>query len=358
AQTIAARKSMMSDELRKSEPALKSLFDDKSAGSTDSKDASDDDIKLQSRLVNLALTVTDRDGRAITNLKPEDLKVFEDGVQQPIYHFSTEQTGFNLILLLDMSGSTQDKRELIKAAALHFISLINPADKVAVISFTTDVIVVSHLTQDRDALGVAIAGTSLPSGGTAFYDALGNVLVEELRNVRGQRNAVVVLTDGEDNSIAEDWVRRQGGVKIDPMMPRLTGSFLTFDELLDGVKEADAMIYPIYLGHSYTQIINPHAGSSANQTTMSTQMDTDVANTAKKELLELADVSGGRVFDANRIEELKGVYEEVAAELRTVYYLAYTPTNQAADGKFRRIAVKVNNPADAVARTRKGYYAR
>jgi len=355
AQMIAHRNSMMSAALRKSEPRLQSEYKEASINLSSKSNNENEDVKLQTRLVNLSLGVTDRQGRAVPNLKQEDFSVYEDGVLQSITHFSPEQTPFNLVLLLDMSGSTRNKRDLIKEAALHFIDQINPQDKVAVVVFTTDVIVLSHLTQDRDDIRDAIGSLVLPTGGTSFYDALGYSLVEELRKSKGQRNAIVVLTDGEDNAIAGELARERmqtSGGK--PLPPLLMGSFLSFDELLDGVKEADAMIYPIHLDTSADQA----AGAPPIQWRQAANSQAELSGIAKDQLQQLADASGGRVFNADKIEDLKGIYEQVAAELRTVYSVAYAPTNQTFDGRFRRIVVKINQPPDSVARTRKGYYAR
>src|SRR6185369_4671075 len=190
----------------------------------------------------------------IPGLTKDDFSVYEDDVQQSISHFSPEQMPFNLVLLLDMSGSVAGQKGLITDAALHFINVVSPQDRVAVITFTDDVVVVSHLTQNRDSLRDSIKHLVFPVGGTAFYDALGYTLTEELRPVRGQRNAVVILSDGEDNALmasisaqTRDEKSKANNPLLFPPPPLLHGSFLQFDDLMTGVRESDALIYPIHL---------------------------------------------------------------------------------------------------------------
>jgi VWFA-related protein len=256
----------------------------------------------------------------------------------------------------------RDEIELIKSTAIHFLDVIGPRDNVAVITFTTDVTVVSQLTKDRADLRESIDYMLAPNGGTAFYDALGYVLVETLRKVKGERNAVIAITDGEDNAIQAEVFRNLRGMVVNPM-----GSFLPFDELLAGTVENDALIYPIHLDPAPLQpaippvIVsnNPRAPRVQVQTNTNSQkiITAEITETAKKQLQSLSDATGSRFYHAARIEDLNGVFEQVAAELRTVYSLAYTPTNTNYDGRFRRIRVEVTKPG-VVVRTRPGYYGR
>jgi len=136
------------------------------------------------------------------------------------------------------------------------------------------------------------------------------------------------------------------------------GSFLTFEELLDGATESDALIYPIHL-NATPQVVSIQSNNTPPPRTQSPflQIQSELTEIATKQLHSLADASGGRFYHANRIEDLKGVFEQVAAELRTVYSMAYTPTNRNYDGSFRKIRVQVNKP-EVVIRTRPGYYGR
>ncbi|HEU4388538.1 MAG TPA: VWA domain-containing protein [Blastocatellia bacterium] len=354
AQTIARRGGLMGQSLRREYPHLVRRPLDQ-GGPAAAEDRQEGALRLEAHLVNLNVSATDSGGRAVPGLKQGDFSVYEDGVPQRISFFSPEQSPFNLVLLLDLSGSMRDEVELLKETAIHFLSVIGSQDNVAVVTFTTDVTVVSHLTKDRDELRESIDYMLAPAGGTAFYDALGYALVEELRKVKGQRNAVITITDGEDNSI--QWWRMKPRLPQGMAIPHFAtaGSFLSFDQLLDGATEGDALIYPIHL--------NPSPQPQSNirgipQTAApSYRAVAEVTEIATRQLQSLAEASGGRFYHANRIEDLKGVFEQVAAELRTVYSMAYNPSNLSFDGRFRRIRVQVNRP-DVVVRTRPGYYGR
>jgi len=312
-------------------------------------------VKLETHLVNLNVSATDKDGKAVADLKQEDFSIYEDGVLQRISFFSPERSPFNLVLLIDLSGSMKDEIELIKETAIHFLDVISAQDSVAVVTFTTDVTVVSQLTRDREDLRESINWMLAPAGGTSFYDALGFALVEPLRKVKGQRNAVIAITDGEDSTLQASHLQklRPGG-----FLGPVSGSFLTFDELLDGATESDALIYPIHLNPTPPQVIVQSNGNPLPRIQSPVlQIQSELTQSATKQLRSLADASGGRFYHASRIEDLKGVFEQVAAELRTVYSMAYTPTNQKYDGSFRKIRVQASS-ADVAVRTRPGYYGR
>ena len=358
ASTIARRGGLMGQALSVSNPQLVRPQRDQPAAVSPTA-GEEDSLKLETHLVNLNVGVTDRVGKAIPGLKQEDFSLHEDGVQQRITFFSPEQSPFNLVLLLDLSGSMREEIELIKETATHFLNIMSPQDSVAVVSFSTDVTVVSRLTRDRDDLRESIELMLAPVGGTAFYDALAYSLVEILRKVKGQRNAVIAITDGEDNSLLATLMKAAPPAFGMPA-PSPAGSFLTFDQLLDGVMEADALVYPIHLDPAPPPVTPPTQGSNprATQTIVSAlKIQAEVTVIARKQLQLLAEASGGRMYHANRIEDLNGVFEQVAAELRSVYSIAYSPTNLNFDGRFRRIRVQINRP-DVAVRTRPGYYGR
>ena len=356
ATTIARRNSSMSRALNRSYPQLIRNRPEQPRPSSEGG-PEEGSLKLETHLVNLNVSATDKSGKAVPDLKAQDFSIYEDGVKQQISFFSSEKTPFNLVLLIDLSGSMKDEIDLIKSTALHFLDVISIQDSVAVVTFTTDVTVVSHLTKDREDLKESIEWMLAPAGGTSFYDALGYALVEEFRKVQRQRNAVIAITDGEDNSLQSSLLTKLRGMR----MP-VAGSFLTFEELLDGATESEALIYPIHLNPMEPQPSVAMTSSAANSSVIKTQpfsrqIQSEMSEIATRQLRSLADASGARFYHANRIEDLRGVFEQVAAELRTVYSMAYTPTNLNYDGIFRKISVKVDKP-DVVVRTRPGYYGR
>jgi Ca-activated chloride channel family protein len=362
AETIARHNNRMGQAIRKVEPRL-SKPDTGQPSKTSTRDHVDDEINLQTQLVNLSISVMDHDSKAIPGLTQNDFRIYEDGVLQPISLFSTERTPFNLILLLDLSGSVEGKEGFIKAAASHFLDVVGPQDNVGLITFTTDVSVVSHLINDKEKLRASIEKISIPIGGTAVYDALGYVLTEEFSKVSGQRNAVVVLSDGMDSAIQTD-------SELPAKRPAPAGSFLTFEDLVEGAKEAGAIVYPIHLYddtpmYSIGLFTPPPKNFRATQQTpdpnssrtATLQALVDLRNeVAKKQMRELAEITGGRFYDASLMTDLKHAYDQIAAELRTTYSVGYKPSDQRFDGKFRRIRIEISKP-EAVARTRQGYYA-
>jgi len=300
-------------------------------------------ITLHGLLVNLNASVTDAEGKTISGLKAEDFIVTEDGQQQKLTHFATEVSPFNLVLLLDVSGSTRGKLDVAKQAAFRFLEIARPSDKIALLLFARDVEVVAHLTGDRDLLRQAISRVEPPLGSTALYDAIGYALVEELSRVRGERNAIVVLTDGRDSSMAY----AETPLANDPL--RRPGSFLRFSDLLSGVLQSDALIYPIMLENE-SELAAALIESAREQVRAGTRV-------AQEQLKQLADVSGGRFYRAARVEDLEGIYEQIVADLRTIYSFAYTPTRAERDGTWREIQVTVSRPGARV-RCRRGYFAR
>lgn len=348
--TIVRRNSAMSRALRRSNPQLIRPRRDDSAKSAGSE-SDDESVKLETHLVNLNVSATDRDGKAIRGLKKEDFSVYEDGVLQQISFFSPEESPFNLVLLIDLSGSMKDEIELIKATAIHFLDITGANDTVAVVTFSNDVTVVSQLSKDRDDLKESVDWMLPPAGATSFYDALGFVLVETLRKVKGQRNAVISITDGEDSALEVELTEKAG------VRRPVVGSFLTFDQLLEGATESDALIYPIHLNPTPAQPVVVSTQRSVSPPPIQSQIQPEMTEIAIKQLHSLADATGARFYHANRIADLKGVFEQIAAELRTVYSLAYTPTNTNYDGRFRKIKVQANS-TDVVLRTRPGYFGK
>lgn len=284
---------------------------------------------LEGDLVSLNASVTDRLGNAIPGLAKSDFTVYENNVKQEIRFFSPVSTPFNLILMLDLSGSTREKIHMIKQAAINFLNVLNPEDRVAVVTFAQEVKLISPLTADRQVLQQRINVISQPSGRTALYEAYWYVLTNILRDLRGRRNALVVLTDGVDSSISQYFP---------------TTSFITFEDIVEKIEEMDVTAYPIYLD------TEPEVVGHLMESPKTYEL-------ARKQLKILAEVTGGIMFSAAAVSDLDQTYEQVAAELRTVYSLGYYPTNKSRDGRWRRVRLVVTRKG-AVARTRRGYYAR
>lgn len=323
-----------SADSRSSAPVLRRNDDAPNAAGNDAaeKPARGDEeaVVLKAALVNLNVSVTNRSGVALGNLRKEDFEVAENGESQKIEFFQSTSAPFNLVLLLDLSGSIKDKLDIVKSAALRFIDVLGPQDKVAVVTFTDEIRVVSQLTEDRVELKRRIKAIDQSRGGTAFYEAVWFSLMDTLRGTRGQRNAIVVMTDGVDSSLD----------RYNPMQSRVS-----FNQLARRLEEADTIVFPIYLDTEYEEVFERGNSSS------------EAYAIARDQLEKIAEVSGGQIFKAEKVGDLAGVYKQVAAAIRTVYSVGYYPTNAEKDGTFRRVRVLVNRP-DAAVRSRKGYYAK
>lgn len=288
-------------------------------------------VVIESNLVLLNLSVATRSGRPVPDLKETDFEVFEDDVRQPIETFAPVSSPFNLVLLIDLSGSVRDKLDVIRRAAFSFLRAVRPEDRVAVVTFSDTARIQCPLTNDRRVLRERIDAIKRPEGGTFFYDALAGTLKAVLGEYKGERNAVVILSDGLDNSLPPG----------DPDR----GSTITYEELLAQATESDAILFPIYLD------------TEAETISRYGQVAKPGYEVARSRLQELAETTGGLLFKAKTIDDLEGRYEEVASELRNVYSLGYSPTNNAHDGKYRKIRVKIVTRDGLTVRTRNGYYA-
>ena len=282
-------------------------------------------IKLHARLVNLNVSITDRRGHSVSKLSREDFLISENGVQQTVVHFEPVNAPVNLVLLLDLSGSLGSKLDSLKRAAKKFIDSLKENDRIAVGVFTSRFNLVSGFTSDRKLLKKRIERLERTDGDTAFYDAAWTSF-DLLSDIQQARKALVVLTDGVDSSFRPDE----------------QGSKHTFEELMMRAVEEDATVYPVYFDTEAET--GGHYSSEA-------------FSTARKQLQALADDTGGTRFSASRTEDLDGVYQQVSAELHSLYSVAYAADDTRKDGRWRKINVKVNRDG-VVAKTKRGYYAK
>lgn len=289
-------------------------------------------IRIETRLVNLNVKAVDKAGQPLTDLKLEDFVVYEDAVKQDVTHFKPVNAPVNILMLLDLSGSTQKRRGAMIEAARKFIDALPAQDKISLVAFTRRYRPLADFTTDKIALKKEIEQVKKIGGGTAFYDSMWKAL-DDLNKISDARKAIVVLTDGEDESLVGD-----------------EETIHTFDDLLGRASEEDVTIYPIYFsGQNHYNKIGLLFGGNGSL------IGNDNRRIARKQLDKLAEQTGGEVFSAQREEELEGAYKRVASELHTLYSLAYSPDKLKHNGEFRKINVKIGRDG-AVAKTRRGYY--
>ena len=290
------------------------------------------------RMVNLMISATDRSGGAVEGLGQDQFQIFEDGKPQEISAIRSEEVPFNLALLLDWSGSTEQDRQGMLDAAKGFVTIARPQDRVAVYAMVGNLFrVVSPLTNDRKHLLRALRTIPDLPGGSPLYDSMVFAYTHELRGHSGERNALLVLSDGLDNQIRGP---SNGAGKASRSMGGLP-SVVPFKQLSLAATGMETLIYPIFLD-------TLRSGA---------QVPEEWSKVARRRLEELAERTGGLLFRARSIRDLDPVYPRVANELRSVYHLSYYPANQNFDGSWRKIEVKVRRPRTTV-RTRSGYFAR
>ena len=268
-------------------------------------------------IVSLSVTVMNASNHYVTDLEQDEFSVFEDGVKQDLTFFNRRQQPIALSLLLDSSASMEDKLGTLQTAAANFIDRLKPNDLAQVIDFDSRVEVRQPFTGNKADLRAAIDMTS-PGGSTSLHNAI-YIALKELRKVRAvneedvRRQALVVFSDGED-----------------------TSSLVTFDEVLDLAKRSETAVYAIALRGLDTQA----KGFREAEFVMRT----------------LAQETGGRAFFPARIEDLEGVYTQIADELASQYTLGYSSRNARRDGAWRRVIVQVTRPS-STPQAKKGYFA-
>ena len=268
-------------------------------------------------IVSLNVTVQDGAGHYVTDLDQPEFSIFEDGVKQEVSFFNRRQQPIALSLLLDSSASMEDKIEELQVAAKSFVKRLKPNDIAQVIDFDSRVEIRQGFTGNTAELDAAIDKTSA-GGSTSLHNAI-YIALKELKKVRAvseedvRRQALVVFSDGED-----------------------TSSLISFDEVLDLAKRSETAIYTIALRGVDTQ--------------------TKGFREAEFVMRQLAQETGGRSFFPSRIDELAGVYAQIADELASQYTIGYTSKNARRDGAFRRIVVQTSRQG-ITPRSKKGYYA-
>jgi len=296
------------------------------------KTEADDDVevlRIETNLVNLNVSVySPRLNATISHLEQKDFAVYENGQRESVTYFASTSVPFDMVLVLDLSGSTIDKRELIRQSTQRFIEAARPSDRIAIVTFSDDAQLVSPLTADRAQLLASISRIDATEGGSSVWDSVKFALDQlgpRSEKTAERRRAVVLMTDGVDNKLA--YFADQG-------------SKMDYWELVEAVRKNDAMIVPIYLD---TQDTHPWLKA--------------MYENARKTLRLLSDESGGLYYQAKKINDLNGVYDQVINDLGRVYSLGYRPTNERHDGAWRRVKVELLNHPELVPRTRSGYYA-
>lgn len=337
--------------------------------------AEDEVIRVETNLVTMPVSVLDRDGRFISGLRQQDFQIFEDNVAQRIESFGTVEQPFTVVLLIDVSPSTQYQITEIQDAAITFVNQLRPEDRVIVMSFDEKVRTLSPATNNRALLRNAILETDFGNG-TSLYEAIDVTLNRQLRQIQG-RKAVVIFTDGVDTTsrrasyestireaeesealiypirydtysdMSPGWGGGSGGGGNGGGYPnqypyprrRRSGGGGTLGAILGGILSGGGVTVG---GSNY-----PQGGGSAGGSRE------DYARGARY-LEELARNSGGRIFQADTTRNLDAAFSGIAEELRRQYTIGYYPEPVGQPGQRKQIRIRVNRTG-AVVRAKNSY---
>jgi Ca-activated chloride channel homolog len=305
----------------------------------------DDVVRIDTNLVTVPVSITDRDGRFVPDLRKEDFRVYEEGVEQEVAYFAAVEKPFTVVLMVDTSVSTWSKLGQIKEAAKTFIKQLRAEDQVMVVSFSRSLTVKCEPTSDRQLILEAIEDTG-KGASTRLYDAVERLIDKHLKRIQG-RKAVVLFTDGVD-SASDD---------------------ATYESTVRDAEELDAIIYPI-LYDTYDPKKDRSGASGARLSSILRSVGIPVpsgggsrsAGYSRAEYLrgerylhDLATFTGGRVYEASKdLSYLQEAFSRIAEELRRQYSLGYYPARQGEAVERRRIRVLLR-PPDLAVRTRDSY---
>jgi VWFA-related protein len=278
-------------------------------------------LSVDVELVQLPISVLDKEGRPVNSLTKDHFQIFEDNVQQQIKLFKHEDIPLSLGLVIDNSGSMRNKRERVNSSALSFVRESNPEDETFIVNFDDS----AYLEQDfTGSIGDLIdALDNLDTRGeTALYDAV-YLSVDHVKTGKKDKKVVLLISDGEDN------VSKYG-----------------FNKVVEALRESKVTLYAIGLLEE-----NDQRGGLFKK---------PPSKKAKEALARFAEITGGQAYFPKSLDEVEELVKTIAHDLRNHYTIGYTPSNRKLDGSWREVRVKVNPPKNVskvTVRTKQGYYA-
>jgi VWFA-related protein len=290
-------------------------------GETLQRNGGDFTLSVDVELVQLPISILDKDGQPVTGLTKEHFQVFEDKVQQEVSLFKHEDVPISLGLVIDNSGSMRNKRERVNSAALTFVRESNPDDETFIVNFDDAAYLEQDFTGSIGDLTDALDNLDT-RGETALYDAI-YLSVDHVKNGRMDKKALLLISDGEDNK-----------------------SKYGFNRAFEYLRESKVTLYAIGLLEENDQRGGLFRKSPSKK--------------AQQALEEFATATGGRAYFPKTLDEVEDLCKRIAHELRNHYTIGYNPTNKKLDGTWREVQVRVNPPkslSKVSVRTKPGYYA-
>jgi VWFA-related protein len=272
------------------------------------KDDKDYTIKVDTTLIQIPVSIHDKDGRPVNTFKREQFQVFEDKVPQEIKLFTHEDVPISLGLVIDNSGSMRNKRERVNSAALSFVRESNPEDESFIVNFDDSAYLEQDFTSSIGDLMDALDNLDT-RGETALYDAVFLSTDKVMKEGRRDTKALLLISDGEDNT-----------------------SKYKYDEVVKRLKESNVTLYAIGL---------------LAETESHGLFQKDPNKKAKQTLDAFAEATGGVAYFPKSIDDVEELCKQIARDLRNRYTIGYTPTNGKLDGSMRKVDVVVNAPKSA-----------
>ena len=275
-------------------------------------------IRVDVDLVLVNITVTDPYNRLVTGLETENFRVFEDGTEQEVVHFSSEDVPISIGVVFDLSGSMSNKVDKARLAAVQFFRTANPQDEFFLVGFNDRAELISRFTSSVEEIQSRLMYTA-PKGRTALLDAI-YLGLSQMKGARNSKRALLILSDGGDNH-----------------------SRYSERDIRNYVRESDVQLYAIgiyeplgYRNRSPEELSGPSL------------------------LSELTETTGGRAFPVENLNDLPDIATKISMELRNQYVLGYRPSNKDRDGKWRKIRVRLKPPKGLPplnVYSKSGYYA-
>lgn len=314
-----------------------------------------DAITVDTEMVSVPVKILDRRGRFVSGLTKENFQVLEDNVPQEIEYFSNEQQPFTVALVLDMSYSTTFKIAEIHSAAMAFVNQLRPNDKVMVVAFNEEVQILTQPTNDKAVLQSAIKSTAIGSG-TSLYEAIDLVMNQKFKKIAG-RKAIVLFTDGVDTTSrrATDLSNLNDALEFDALVYPI--AYDTFSDVQRMKNKPVVVQQPIPSPvPSQNKSPFPFPFPTGGVGTPSSQgTSAEDYRRADTYLNEMANRTGGRLYQATTTANLAQAFSSIAAELREYYNLGYYPKEEAKiAGKKHRLKVRVDKDG-LVVRARDSY---
>jgi Ca-activated chloride channel family protein len=312
----------------------------------------DEVLKISTDLVSIPVSVLDRRGRYIFDLRRDEFQIFEDGKPQEITFFANTEQPFTVVLMLDISLSTKFQIADIQNAAIAFVSQLRAQDKLMVVAFSEDVYMLTEFTNDRQKLTRAIRSTKFQQG-TSLYDAFDYVIHDQLQYQSG-RKAIVLFSDGVDTTSKKAWLEKnlRDADELDALVFPI--EYDTYGDVNKMEREGTGTLPPgeIRLPLPVPVVINTDKNKRTTNDPEEQRrkeektpgISSEDYQKAREYLKALAERTAGRLQRAESIYDLQGAFGQIAQELRQQYSIGYYPPDIDKTGVPRKIKVKVDRP--------------